>query len=214
MARGTSGKQVTAILAVETNFAIGVIWEQRPLLLRIKRLCEKTDTILVIPEIALVEAKSSLMKRIDKQLEAIQQFRFWLNDIARAAGMKEHVLQIKHALSNMEAELQRRKQLILEAVSIFAQACTIAPLTPQVWIKAYLRWQAKIPPFKELDCLVMESLLGFLQRRKAKLTMFLNLDREDFDHPEVHGEFQRRKTLLLFEPSDVIKEFRKFYGVA
>ncbi|MCX7969551.1 MAG: hypothetical protein N3B10_13845, partial [Armatimonadetes bacterium] len=122
MERRASEKQVKAILAVETNFAIGVIWEQRPYLLRIKRLCDQTGTLLVIPEVALVEAKSSLMKRIDKQFEAIQQFRFWLNDIARAAGMKEHVLRIKQALSDMEEELQRRKQLILEAVNIFAQS--------------------------------------------------------------------------------------------
>lgn len=214
MARRTSEKQVTAILAVETNFAIGVIWEQRSLLLRIKRLCEQTGTLLVIPEVALVEAKSSLMKRIDRQLEAMNQFRFWLNDIARAAGMKEHVLQIKQALNNIEAELQRRKQLILDAISIFAQSCVVVPLTPQVWTKAYLRWRANLPPFKELDCLIMETLLEFLQRRKAMLTMFLTMDAEDFDHPEVHEAFRERKTLILFDPRHVIHEFRRFHSVA
>jgi len=205
---------VTVILAVETNFAIGVIWEQNPLLLRIKRLCEQTGALLVIPEIALAEAQSSLLKRIDRQLGAIQQFRFWLNDIARAAGMKEQILQIKRALSSMEADLLRRKTLVSEAVDIFARSCTVVPLTPQIWTRAYLRWRANLPPFKELDCLVVETVLDFLRKRKAPLTMFLTTDTEDFDHPEAHEAFRGRKTLLLFDPRDVIHEFRKFYGVA
>jgi phytoene dehydrogenase-like protein len=143
----------------------------------------------------------------------LQQLRFWLNDIARSAGMERMVRSVKRGLDAIETELQRRRREASAALSTFAQACTIAPLTPQVWTKAYLRWQANMPPFRELDCLVMESLLAFLQRQKAKLTMFLTLDVEDFDHPEVREEFQRRKTLLLFEPRDVIVEFRKFYGV-
>lgn len=201
------------MLLVETNFVIGVIWEDRPILAHLRHLCKKFGVQVVVPEVSLAEARASLLKRIDRQLSSLQQLRFWLNDIARSAGMERMVRSVKRGLDAIETELQRRRREASDALSIFAQACTIAPLTPQVWTKAYLRWQANMPPFRELDCLVMESLLAFLQRRKAKLTMFLTMDVEDFDHPEVHEEFQRRKTLLLFEPRDVILEFRKFYGV-
>jgi hypothetical protein len=71
-----------------------------------------------------------------------------------------------------------------------------------------------MPPFKELDCLILESLLAFLPQHKAKLTIFLTLDQEDFDHPELHDDFKRHQTSMLFDPYAVIVEFRKFYGVA
>lgn len=206
-------KPIEAMLLVEANFAIGFVWEKRPTLQYLWQICQQQCVQVVIPEVALAEAQASLIKRVDRQLDAIQKFRFWLNDIARAAGMKQPVQQIKRELDGIEAELQRRKHLILKALNIFAQACIIAPLTPQIWTQAYLRWQANMPPFKELDCLVMETLLAFLRRRKAKLRMFLTLDVEDFDHPEIQDEFRRQKTLLLFAPRDVITEFRKFYGV-
>jgi hypothetical protein len=214
VARETSAKQVTAILSVETNFIIGIVWEQRPVLLRIKKLCEQLGVLLAVPEIALAEARNSLLQRIERHLIASQQFRFWLNDIARAAGIREQVRQIKRCLDGIEAELQRRKQLILEALEMFAQACTIVPLTPQVWARAYVRWKANMPPFKELDCLVAETLLEFLRKRRAKLSLFLTMDAEDFDHPELHADFKRHRTNMLFDPYAVIVEFRKFYGVA
>ncbi len=128
--------------------------------------------------------------------------------------MRPKVQQIKQSLDAIEADLQQRKHLVLEALDIFAQACTVAPLTSQVWTKAYLRWRANMPPFKELDCLILATLLSFLQRRKARLAIFLTLDLEDFDHPEVHTAFRQRKVLVSFEPNDVIMQFRKFYGVA
>lgn len=201
------------MLLVETNFVIGNIWERRPSLVYLASFCHRYGIPIVISEIALAEARASLLNRIDRQLNSLQQLRFWLNDIARSAGMEKMVRSVKRGLDAIETELQRRKQEASAALNTFARACTIAPLTPQVWTRAYLRWQANMPPFKELDCLVMESLLAFLQRRKAKLTMFLTMDAEDFDHPEVHEEFRRRKTLLLFEPQNVIFEFRKFYGI-
>lgn len=208
-----SAQQVEAMLLVETNFVIGNVWERRQSLIYLASFCHAYHIPIVIPEVALAEARGAILNRIDRQLTSLQQLRFWLNDIARGAGMKKLVQNVKEGLEAVEAELKRRKRGTLNALQVFAQACVVAPLTPQVWTRAYLRWQANMPPFKELDCLVVESLLSFLQRRKAKLTMFLNLDREDFDHPEVHDEFRRRKTLLLFEPCDVINEFRKFYGV-
>ena len=201
------------MLMVETNSIVGYVWEERSVLKRIVSLCRQFGVLLVVPEVSLAEARASLLNRIDRQLSSLQQLRFWLNDIARSAGMERMVRSVKRGLDAIETELQRRRREASAALSTFAQAGTIAPLTPQVWTKAYLRWQANMPPFRELDCLVMESLLAFLQRQKAKLTMFLTLDVEDFDHPEVREEFQRRKTLLLFEPRDVIVEFRKFYGV-
>ena len=214
MAGRASEKQIEVVLAIETNFVIGYVWEGVTILEHIWNLCQQFRIEVVIPEIALSEARSSLMKRIDRQVEAIRQFRFWLNDIARAAGMKEQVRQIKQCLDGIETELQRRKQLILKALEMFAQACTVVPLTPQVWARAYVRWKANMPPFKELDCLVAETLLEFLRRRRAKLSLFLTMDAEDFDHPEIHEAFRQRKALMLFDPYDVIVEFRKFYGVA
>jgi len=40
------------------------------------------------------------------------------------------------------------------------------------------------------------------------------MDAEDFDHPELHADFKRHRTSMLFDPYAVIVEFRKFYGVA
>jgi len=71
-----------------------------------------------------------------------------------------------------------------------------------------------MPPFKEMDCLILESLLAFLTHQKARLAIFLTLDQEDFDHPEIHADFKRHRTKMFFDPHDVIVEFRKFYGVA
>jgi hypothetical protein len=177
-------------------------------------ICQRFGVLLVVPEVALAEARKTLFHRVDRQLSALQQLRFWLNDIARGVGMSQLVLKVKERLDVIEAELQWRKQLALEALDIFAQNCLIAPLTPHVWVRAYLRWQSNMPPFKELDCLILESLLAFLPQHKAKLTIFLTLDQEDFDHPEIHEAFRQRKVLMLFDPYDVIVEFRKFYGVA
>lgn len=214
MARGASSEQIDAILAVETNFIIGVVWEEQPILKRLMDLCRQFGVPIVIPEVALVEARASLLSRIDKQLTSLQQFRSLLNDIARGAGMARLVGDVKGGLDTIEAELKQSRQKAVKALEAFARSCTVVPLTPQIWMKAYLRWRANLPPFKELDCLVVETVLDFLRKRKAPLTMFLTTDTEDFDHPEVHEAFRGRKTLLLFDPRDVIHEFRKFYGVA
>lgn len=209
----TSAQQVEAMLLVETNFVLGSVWERRQGLIYLASFCHAHHIPIVIPEVALVEARASLLRRIDRQLASLQQLRFWLNDIARGAGMRKLVQDVKKGMDAIEAELQR-KQDTLKAMETFAKSCIVAPLTPQVWTKAYLRWKAGLPPFKELDCLVMETLLEFLRKRKAKLTMFLTMDVEDFDHANVHEAFREVKTLMLFEPHDVIHEFRKFYGVA
>lgn len=214
MARRTSAKQVDVMLAVETNFIIGVVWEERLVLKRITDLCRQLGISLIVPEVSLAEARASPLKRIDRQLDSLQQFRFWLNDIARGDRMGKLIKNVKVGLDVIEAELRKHRQGVLRALDDFAKACVIAPFTPEVWTRAYLRWQAGLPPFKELDCLILESLLTFLLRQKAKLAIFFTLDTEDFDHPEIHDAFQRQKAFVLFEPRDVIQEFRKFYGVA
>ena len=164
MARRTSAKRVDAMLMAETNFIVGYVWEERSVLKRIVDLCRQLGVLFVVPEVSLAKARALLFKLIDRQLSSLQQLRFWINDIARNAGMERVVRSVKGGLDAIETELQRRKQEVSAAMSTFAQACTIAPLTTQGWTKAYLRWQANMPPFKELDCLVMESLLAFLQR--------------------------------------------------
>jgi hypothetical protein len=214
MAQRASAREIEAMLLVESNFVIGVVWEGRRDLGYLVDICQRFGVLLVVPEVALAEARKTLIHRVDRQLSALQQLRFWLNDIARGVGMSQLVLKVKERLDVIEAELQRRKQLALEALDIFAQNCLIAPLTPHVWVRAYLRWQSNMPPFKELDCLILESLLAFLPQHKAKLAIFLTLDQEDFDHPELHADFQRHRTNMLFDPYAVIVEFRKFYGVA
>jgi len=214
VARGASAQQVEVMLLVETNFVIGTIWERRPSLVYLTSFCQRYGVTIVIPEIALAEARASLLARIDRQLNALQHLRQWLNDIARAAEMVSLVESAKQSLSKIEAELQRRKINAQEAIDTFAKACTVISLTPQIWTKAYVRWKANLPPFKELDCLVFETLMDFLKKPKAPLTMFLTMDAEDFDHPEIHEAFRQRKALMLFDPYDVIVEFRKFYGVA
>jgi len=214
MARRTSAKQIEALLAVETNFVMGVVWEERAVLKRIVKLSRQFGVHIVVPEIALVEARGSLLKRIDRQLDSLQQLRFWLNDIARGAGMGGLVKDVKRRLDAIETKLQQHRHGVLKALDNFAEACLTAPLMPEVWIKAYLRWQANLPPFKELDCLIFESLLNFLTRHKAPMAIFFTLDAEDFDHPEIHEAFRQRKALMLFDPYDVVVEFRKFYGVA
>ncbi|MEZ8216779.1 hypothetical protein B0813_000316 [Candidatus Fervidibacteria bacterium JGI MDM2 SSWTFF-3-K9] len=176
--------------------------------------CQRYGITVVIPEVALAEARASLLARIDRQLNFLQQLRQWLNDIARAAEMDKLVQSVRQGLNAIEAELRKRRNEVQEAINTFAQACIVVPLTPQVWTKAYVRWKANMPPFKELDCLVTETLLEFLQKRKAKLSLFLTMDAEDFDHPEIHAEFKRHRTKMLFDPYAVIVEFRKFYGVA
>ena len=51
----------------------------------------------VIPEIALAEARASLVARIDRQLNALQHLRQWFNDIARAAEMVSLVESAKQS---------------------------------------------------------------------------------------------------------------------
>jgi len=202
------------MLLVEANFVVGIIWERRPSLVYLMSFCRQYGVTVVIPEVALAEARASLLNRIDKQLHALQQLRQRLNDIARAAEMKRLVQSAKKGLDAIEAELRNRKIGVQEAMDTFAKACTVVPLTPQIWARAYVRWKAGLPPFKELDCLVFETLTDFLRKRKAPLTMVLTMDAEDFDHPEIHEAFRQRKALMLLDPYDVIVEFRKFYGVA
>ncbi|MFA0751819.1 MAG: hypothetical protein SLRJCFUN_002222 [Candidatus Fervidibacter sp.] len=202
------------MLLVEANFVIGTIWERRPSLIYLTSFCQRYGVTIVIPEIALAEARASLLARIDRQLNALQQLRQWLNDIARAAEMGGLVKSAKQRLDAIEAELQKRKISVQDAIDTFVKACTVASITPQIWTRAYVRWKASLPPFKELDCLVFETLMDFLRRHKAPLTMFLTTDAEDFDHPEIHEAFRQRKALMLLDPYDVIVEFRKFYGVA
>ena len=214
MAGRTSAKQVDVMLLIETNFVIGTIWERRQVLVYLMSFCQRYGITVVIPEVALAEARASLLARIDRQLNFLQQLRQWLNDIARAAEMDKLVQSVRQGLNAIEAELRKRRNEVQEAINTFAQACIVVPLTPQVWTKAYVRWKANMPPFKELDCLVTETLLEFLQNRKAKLSLFLTMDAEDFDHPEIHADFKRHRTKMFFDPHDVIVEFRKFYGVA
>jgi len=214
MERRTSAKQIEALLAVETNFVMGVVWEERAALKRIVKLSRQFGIHIVIPEIALVEARGALLKRIDRQLDSLQQLRFWLNDIARGAGMSGLVKDVKRGLDAIETKLRQHKHRVLKALDNFTEVCLTAPLTPEVWVKAYLRWQANLPPFKEVDCLIFESLLNFLTQHKAQMAIFFTLDAEDFDHPEIHEAFRQRKALMLFDPHDVIAQFRKFYGIA
>jgi len=210
----TSAKQVDVMLLIETNSVIGTIWERRQGLVYLMSFCQRYGITVVIPEVALAEARASLLARIDRQLNSLQQLRQRLNDIARAAEMDKLVQFVRQGLNDIESELRRRRNDVQEAINTFAQACTVVPLTPQVWARAYVRWKANMPPFKELDCLVAETLLEFLRKRRAKLSLFLTMDAEDFDYPELHADFKRHRTSMLFDPYAVIVEFRKFYGVA
>ena len=92
------------MLAVETNFVIGVVWESRQILVQLVRLCKQFGVTFVIPEIALAEARASLVARIDRQVNALQHLRQWLNDIARAAEMVSLVESAKQSLNEIEAE--------------------------------------------------------------------------------------------------------------
>ncbi len=75
------------MLLVETNFVLRTIWERRRGLIYLASFCDRYRIPIVIPEVALAEARASLLNRLDRQLKALQQLQFWLNDIARGAEM-------------------------------------------------------------------------------------------------------------------------------
>jgi bifunctional pyridoxal-dependent enzyme with beta-cystathionase and maltose regulon repressor activities len=91
VARETSAKQVDVMLLIETNSVIGTIWERRQGLVYLMSFCQRYGITVVIPEVALAEARASLLARIDRQLNSLQQLRQRLNDIARAAEMDKLV---------------------------------------------------------------------------------------------------------------------------
>ena len=84
------------------------------------------------------------------------------------------------------------------------------PYASDASTRAELIFESARPPFKEGNCRIYASILLFVEqiRTEYDLIMFYTEDKEDFDHPEIHDEFDDHGVGVVFESGLCVKGAR------
>jgi len=202
---------MSVLVLGETNLLLFATLDQGLGYGYLRDLARQGRIVLGIPEIALREARGSLLERWQRRRVALEGVLPWINDIARSGYAQERVEPLRHHVHETVAWLRDMERLTDESLDAFARVCRLLPHTPEAMMRGHLRHLAQLPPFKSSNCELYECVLQFLREHAADFAhvLFLNLDREDFDHPSIHSELAALHAELLFSVGDCIQRLRE-----
>ncbi|MFQ6072916.1 MAG: PIN domain-containing protein [Methanosarcinales archaeon] len=175
----------------------------------------KTGKIeLAIPEFSFYEIKHAVNQTFKKRSGELYRVYSFLNELIKSEQHASTFSEVKEKFKQLELDSPSEKLGVLNSAEEIKSLCIPIPYDLNIFYKAHLRSIADMPPHKDNDRRIYESILEFVNREKNSydLKLFYTADREDFDHPELHEELGKIEVELYFSSGKVLERLREYYA--
>lgn len=183
---------------VESNFVLelALLQEQHGSCSQIVDLAVEGHIHLVIPAYSLVEPYETLIRFFKKRRTIAEDVNAELKQLGRSAPYEEQTDTLQEQFTALfirnEEEERNRLRNTLEKLLEVAE---LIPLTTTI-INNSLQQQQQ--DFSPQDAVVYSSVLMHLANADGDDHVFLNLNRKDFDDPEVQDRLEEMGCKILF----------------
>jgi len=169
---------------------------------------EKVD--IAVPEYSFYEADGSLNRKLIKRAERIDVALSLLGQISQTEHYAELCERGRGILKELrKLTLSDRKEIkrVLDEIKAMIR---ILPYTGDASTMAEMIFESSRPPFKEGDCRIYTSILVFVEHIEEEydLIMFYTEDKEDFNHPEIHGELENLGVEIMFDSGACVERIK------
>lgn len=150
------------------------------------------------------------MQKLLNRLKALESALYALRQFSRSAyhDIDSLIRGVEQLIDDVKTT---EIPLVVEKISTLRQLATTIPLASEILVRVKLREAKQIPPFKNPDICIYESILKFAAENQGREFnfVFLNRDRKDFDYPQIHAELQALDVELFFSAGDCVRRIRE-----
>lgn len=190
----------------ETNFIYSIILAQDRNCGYLLDLASESKIDVAIPEFSFFEVKGRIDVRFKRREDRLKETISFLNDLMRSEYHKDRLYDVKEKLKQLYMESSEEKRDILEYAEDIKSLSISIPHSADIAYRAFIRDVANLPPYKNSDRQIYESILSFTKNESEyNLVIFYTSDKEDFDHQEIRGELKKQGVGVYFDSGDVVQ---------
>lgn len=197
----------------ETNFIYSIILAQDKNCGYLLDLASENKIDVAIPEFSFFEVKGRIDERFKRREDKLKEIIFFLNDLMRSEYHKDRLYDVKEKLKQLYMESSKEKLDVLESAEDIKSLCISIPHNSDISYRAFIRDVANLPPYKNRDRQIYESVLSFTKNGNGYDTViFYTSDKEDFDHHDIRGELKGQNVKIRFDSGDVVRHVMGIIG--
>ena len=143
----------------ETNFIYSIILAQDRNCGYLLDLASENKIDVAIPEFSFFEVKGRIDEKFKRREDRLKETISFLNDLMRSEYHKDRLYDAKEKLKQLYMESSKEKRDVLESAEDIKSLCILIPHNVDIAYRAFIRDVANIPPFKNSDRQIYESVM-------------------------------------------------------
>lgn len=161
---------------------------------------------IAIPEFSFLEVRGKIGERFRRREDKLSDIISFLNELMRSEYHKSTLYDVKEKLKQLYVKSPKEKNEVLQSAEEIKSLCISIPHSAEISYRAFLRSVANLPPYKDNDRQIYESILDFTKDKgEYDLIIFYTSDKEDFDHEEIRDELEERDIEVYFDSGNVVQ---------
>jgi len=197
----------------ETNFIYSIILAQDRNCGYLLDLASENKIDVAIPEFSFFEVKGRIDEKFKRREDRLKETISFLNDLMRSEYHKDKLYDAKEKLKQLYMESPKEKRDVLESAEDIKSLCILMSHNVDIAYRAFIRDVANLPPYKNSDRQIYESVLSFTKNGNDYDTViFYTSDKEDFDHQEIRDELKEQDVEIHFDSGNVVRHVMGIIG--
>lgn len=203
-------KNPKILLICETNFLYSVILAQDRNCGYLLDLASENNIEIAIPEISFLEVRGKIGERFKRRENKLRDIISFLNELMRSEYHKRNLYDIKYKLKQLHTNSPKERKEVLQSAEEIKSLCITTPHSVDIGYRAFLRATANLPPYKDEDRHIYESILDFTKDKDGyDQIIFYTSDKEDFDHKEIRDELEEHGIEVYFDSGKCLRRIKE-----
>lgn len=203
-------KSPKILLICETNFVYSVILAQDRNCGYMLDLASENKLDIAIPGFSFLEVRGKIGERFKRREDKLRDIISFLNELMRSEYHKRTLYDVKEKLKQLYISSPKERNEVLQSAEEIKSLCILIPHNAEISYRAFLRSVANLPPYKNGDRQIYESILHFTKDKgEYDLIIFYTSDKEDFDHKEIRDELEEHGVELRFDSGKCLRRVKE-----
>ncbi len=203
-------KNPKILLICETNFVYSVILAQDRNCGHLLDLASENTIEIAIPEFSFLEVRGKIGERFKRREDKLRDIISFLNELMRSEYHKRTLYDVKEKLKQLYVNSPKERNEVMQSAEEIKSLCISISHNAEISYRAFLRSVANLPPYKNGDRQIYESILDFTKDEgKYDLIIFYTSDKEDFDHKEIREELEELDIEVHFDSGKCLRMIKE-----
>lgn len=203
-------KSPKILLICETNFVYSVILAQDRNCGYMLDLASENKLDIAIPGFSFLEVRGKIGERFKRREDKLRDIISFLNELMMSEYHKRTLYDVKEKLKQLYISSPKERNEVLQSAEEIKSLCILIPHNAEISYRAFLRSVANLPPYKNGDRQIYESILHFTKDKgEYDLIIFYTSDKEDFDHKEIRDELEEHGVELRFDSGKCLRRVKE-----